>query len=358
MTERKTEGRKTRGRAREARDKTPIKSPELETQTEWVGMPDVDLTEYEGFVYLVTNKLTGQKYVGRKYFWARLNVKQKGKRKRKKVVKDASWRTYKSSCQAVLADIVANGVENFEFRVLKVCKTRKETNFLEVQEQFDRRVLEARLPSGEWEYYNGNIMSRYFKPTEEGEKYDKKCQAISEALKSGYADGTIVHGLKGKPHPNRGKKLPQTGHKKLIGVWSYTDGERNIRCREGEQPEGFRRGMTRRGLGSGAIQSLRKQEAYAREPKFCHHCQKELKYSARNGKHCSIDCKNATQSAYMAGRYKGAKNPQHKYIYITPVGEFDNSTEPGELLGVTNVTVVNRCRAEWPGYRLKTKEQH
>jgi hypothetical protein len=351
MTEKKAEGRKPRGRTRQPRSKAPIKSPELDCRTDWLDMPDVDLTEYEGFVYLVTNTRTGRKYVGRKYLWARLKVKQKGKKRRKHVVKGADWQTYKSSCRQILEEIAENGIGDFEFRILKLCKTRKETNFLEVQEQFDRRVLEAKLPNGEWEYYNGNIMSRYFKPTEEGEKYESKCKAISEALKSGYADGTIVHGLKGKPHPNRGKKLPQTGHKKMVGARCYTNGMRNIRAKEGQQPEGFWRGATRRNE-SAYVQSARKQLAYAANPRHCAVCNKQHEYVKRHLIVCSKECKSARQSQRMMGRYLGKLNPVAKYIYVTPVGQFDVSHHACKLLGVTDVTVRNRCRAGWPGYKL------
>lgn len=133
--------------------------------TGWIGLPD-DLTGYEGFVYLITNKQTGQKYVGRKYLWSRTTVKQVGKKRRKKVVKHANWQTYKSSCEDILREIATSGADHLEFRILHLCKTRAETNFLETQEQFDRRVLSAKLPNGQWEYYNGNILSRYFRATE------------------------------------------------------------------------------------------------------------------------------------------------------------------------------------------------
>ena len=47
-----------------------------------------------GFVYLITNKKTGRKYIGRKYFGKTRRVKKKGNKRRRVIRKDSDWRTY------------------------------------------------------------------------------------------------------------------------------------------------------------------------------------------------------------------------------------------------------------------------
>jgi len=130
--------------------------------TNWIGLPDnFNVKEWEGFVYLVRNTLTGQGYIGRKYFWAKTRQKVKGRTRRKRIVKESDWRFYKSSSEELKRDISRLGLGVFEFHVLSLHRTRGETNYCEVKEQFVRDVLYSKLPSGEYEYLNNCILSRY-----------------------------------------------------------------------------------------------------------------------------------------------------------------------------------------------------
>ena len=56
-----------------------------------------------GFVYLITNNVTGRKYIGKKLFWFKKIKTVKGKRKRIKVESD--WRDYWSSSDDVKKDV-------------------------------------------------------------------------------------------------------------------------------------------------------------------------------------------------------------------------------------------------------------
>jgi hypothetical protein len=168
----------------------------IPSQTNWTNVPD-DWDQYEGFVYLITNTITQQKYIGRKYFW----TKQKTK-----IVGESDWRKYKSSSSYVKEEIQKYGEDVFKFEIISVHRSRQETNYAEVKEQFARNVLEAILPNGLEEYYNHNILSRYFKPKEFGTpEYEQKCQNISASLRAAYASGRIKHGLKDKVHPKSGE---------------------------------------------------------------------------------------------------------------------------------------------------------
>jgi len=134
------------------------------TLTNWVGLPpDFSPDDWAGFVYLIVNVLTQQKYIGKKFLKSIRRTKVKGKRKRKVVRKESDWREYKSSSEELQKDILTYGEGSFEFRILHLCKTRAETNYLEVKEQFIRDVLNSRLPDGRYEYYNECILARYYR---------------------------------------------------------------------------------------------------------------------------------------------------------------------------------------------------
>ena len=114
-----------------------------------------------GFVYLITNKLTGRKYVGKKLAkFSRTTYKmvklKNGKKKRKKIRGkiDSDWQTYYGSSPELTKDVVALGVDNFTREVLYYCKSKSECSYIEAREQFARRVLETE------DYYNGHIQVR------------------------------------------------------------------------------------------------------------------------------------------------------------------------------------------------------
>ena len=114
-----------------------------------------------GFVYLITNNLTGRKYIGKKLAkFSRTTyktVKQKnGNKKRKKIRSkvDSDWREYYGSSPELTADVIKLGTENFTREILYYCKSKSECSYVEAREQFSRRVLESA------DYYNGHIQVR------------------------------------------------------------------------------------------------------------------------------------------------------------------------------------------------------
>ena len=111
--------------------------------------------EYEGFVYLITNKTTGQKYVGKKL--AKFKTTKpplKGKKNKRRGYKESDWRTYYGSSDRLNADVATLGEDKFTREILYLCKGRGEMSYIEAREQFDRRVLETD------DYYNGIINVR------------------------------------------------------------------------------------------------------------------------------------------------------------------------------------------------------
>ena len=114
-----------------------------------------------GFVYLITNKLTGRKYIGKKLAkFSKTTYKvvklKNGNKKRKKIRSkvDSDWQLYYGSNDQLNKDIQALGADNFTREILFYCKSKAECSYIEAREQFNHKVLE----SDDW--YNGHIQVR------------------------------------------------------------------------------------------------------------------------------------------------------------------------------------------------------
>ena len=105
-----------------------------------------------GYVYLITNTITGRKYIGKKLFWFRKTKVLKGKKKRLKVESD--WKDYWSSSDELKADIERLGINNFSREILHICPNKGLCNYLEAKEQMVRCVLETD------QYYNSQVQCR------------------------------------------------------------------------------------------------------------------------------------------------------------------------------------------------------
>ncbi len=99
---------------------------------------DENVVGFVGFVYLITNIATQEKYIGRKYFDK--VRKHKGQRRRKRSSSD--WKTYYSSSERLKADVKKYGASTFRREIISIHTTRGMVNFSEIVEQFNRRVLD------------------------------------------------------------------------------------------------------------------------------------------------------------------------------------------------------------------------
>jgi len=105
-----------------------------------------------GFVYLITNLKSGQKYIGKKLAqFKRTKPPLKGKKLKRRSTVESDWREYWGSSDRLNADVAQLGPENFTREILYYCTSKAEMSYIEAREQFDRRVLETD------EYYNGII---------------------------------------------------------------------------------------------------------------------------------------------------------------------------------------------------------
>lgn len=92
-----------------------------------------------GYVYLIENKITGRKYIGKKLFQFR-KTKQVNKKK-KKVLVASDWEDYWSSSETLVSDVKTLGEDNFERTILKLCRTKSECSYWEAYYQFHYEVL-------------------------------------------------------------------------------------------------------------------------------------------------------------------------------------------------------------------------
>tara|TARA_A200000159_G_scaffold89739_1_gene83158 strand:+ start:558 stop:935 length:378 start_codon:yes stop_codon:yes gene_type:complete len=59
-----------------------------------------ELGKYVGFVYLITERDTGKKYIGKKFFWSKRRLPPlKGKSRKRTVVKESDWKDYYGSSE-------------------------------------------------------------------------------------------------------------------------------------------------------------------------------------------------------------------------------------------------------------------
>jgi hypothetical protein len=118
-----------------------------------------------GFIYVMTNKESGRRYIGKKYIYSERKksltkkeialLENKRLKKWKTVITESDWLTYTSSSKDVNEEI-KNGQE-FYREIIEFTYSKIQTTYLEVKLQFVYNVLE----SDEW--YNGNINHHWFK---------------------------------------------------------------------------------------------------------------------------------------------------------------------------------------------------
>lgn len=102
----------------------------------------VDLKDYAGFVYLITRKSDGKKYVGQKQFWEVLRRPPlKGKIRARVSKVESQWKTYFGSNDEIKADVLALGEGAFTREILRLCKSKSEMNYFEAKEIFARDAI-------------------------------------------------------------------------------------------------------------------------------------------------------------------------------------------------------------------------
>ena len=120
-----------------------------------------DVNDYFGFIYIITNTMSGKKYLGRKFF----HVHQKRKR-----VRESPWRTYMGSCKPLSQDIKDLGKDNFTFEIFRLYTSRGGLSYFETYHLSKNDVLTQRDDEGERTWYNSHIGAvKWIAPFEQSE---------------------------------------------------------------------------------------------------------------------------------------------------------------------------------------------
>jgi len=113
-----------------------------------------DIGDKFGYVYLIVNRTTRKKYIGRKYF-TQCRKPRGGKRK---VTSESDWKKYYGSSAELKSDVKELGRNLFRREILSLHRTKGWVNYEETKQLFLNNVL-----SEEENYYNSNILGRYMK---------------------------------------------------------------------------------------------------------------------------------------------------------------------------------------------------
>jgi hypothetical protein len=92
-------------------------------------------------VYLITNLKTDQKYIGRKLFNSTSRKPVKGSVRRKKVVKESSWKNYYGSSLEMKQMYLTYGPESFKREIIHLCKSKSTMSYQETKEILIRDAL-------------------------------------------------------------------------------------------------------------------------------------------------------------------------------------------------------------------------
>lgn len=129
-----------------------------------------------GFIYKVTHKPSGKKYIGKKVLYFERN-KRLGKRAlealreerakkgikgrvplKQKVIKESDWKDYYGSHLEIKRLLDKDGPMAFQRHILSFVKSKKELTYYECKELFINEVLER-----DTEYINDNILGKFYR---------------------------------------------------------------------------------------------------------------------------------------------------------------------------------------------------
>ena len=118
-----------------------------------------DIGSYYGFVYRITNLISGRCYIGRKYFWSLRKPRGKSRR----VKSESDWKKYYGSSDDLNQERKTLGNLSYKREILSLHETKGWVNFEETRQLFINNVLTEALTDGSPAFYNSNILGRYMR---------------------------------------------------------------------------------------------------------------------------------------------------------------------------------------------------
>ena len=97
-----------------------------------------DIGEFFGYVYCITNLITGKKYIGRKYFIQKRKPRGGGRRRQS----ESNWKAYYGSSKELNADRKRLGKSSFSREIISLHRTAGKVNYEETRQLFIKNVLE------------------------------------------------------------------------------------------------------------------------------------------------------------------------------------------------------------------------
>ncbi len=104
-----------------------------------------------GFVYRITNTITGKMYIGKKQFNSVKRVKRKNKINRKVVRKKSNWKSYTGSNDELNLDIENIGIDKFRFEILGIAYSIGQLGYMEEYAHYKYKVI------FDDKYYNNSV---------------------------------------------------------------------------------------------------------------------------------------------------------------------------------------------------------
>ena len=101
-----------------------------------------NIENYHGFVYVIVEKSTGKKYIGKKFFWSsKILPITKTRKRRVKTLVESDWMQYYGSSKEVQELVEQNGQDQYQRIILHLCKSKGECSYYEAKYQFEYDVL-------------------------------------------------------------------------------------------------------------------------------------------------------------------------------------------------------------------------
>lgn len=101
-----------------------------------------ELNSLVGFVYVIEEKTTGKKYIGKKGFWSsKILPVTKSRKRRKRTLVESDWRKYYGSNALLKEMVIEHGEHIYNRTILKLCASKGAMSYYEAKLQFENDVL-------------------------------------------------------------------------------------------------------------------------------------------------------------------------------------------------------------------------